>query len=584
MKMKKNTNQIWFAVCLSVAAAITEMLILIHPTKSMADSSAIAESACVQTTGGIISYNLDHHNYYGLDYSSERVASYVTENADGTFERVEYVDEDDDDDYVHIETYDNSMQLIESRKIEQPLPVFGGYFKGKNYKFLVCGQCNLKANDNREVLCVLKYDMSWNYIGQQSVKGSDTRIPFQAGSLRMTEGNGILYIHTCHQMYSYHQSNMTWACNEETLEIQYYDTGYVSHSFNQFIVADGEKIYRLDQGDAFPQRGLLLNKNDNSYVSKMKCILDISGQYGENDTGVCTGGFGKQGNWLITAGNSVNQDDNNYNPEDQRNIFVNLTQDSDELKFSDSVTFWLTKFENNANVKIGNPYLVIASDSYYVLWNETSTDQTKKFTKLVKMNTAGKITEGPYTLQVSLSDCQPIITSKNKMVWYVTNNTAPLFYILDLNQLSAYDNLEMVQKPTPSPVSTAKKIKKPSKTSVPSSTPTKLSTPYKKKVAKIKKAAIKKLTVKKNGAIRIQIKKLPEVSYYEVQYSLKKNFSKKKTQIFYGNSKILYLKKSKKYFIRVRAVKRINSHAKNTVLKGNWSKIKHIKNKETKES
>lgn len=457
-RMKKRIQ----AVILGAALAVTGIF-AISSRNSAADSSGVVRSSWAQTTGGLSSENLGKHEYN--HNWADVVRSYVTEDKDGTLERVEA-----GEDGVYVETYDASLQVTASRKIENALPLFGGYFRGENYKFLVFGQVNLSENKDVEIMRVLKYDMFWNYVGQQSVKGANTTAPFEAGSLRMAEENGILYIHTCHQMYTTsdglrHQANMTFAFDEETLEIKkqqygiaYVLTGYVSHSFNQFIVADGGKLYRLDHGDAYPRCVCLLKDDDylaGNNIASGASVLNIAGSLGQNATGVCVGGFGKQKEWLITVGNSVKQNKDNYNTDDQRNIFVTLVTDAD-LTVQDRV--WLTQYGSGDNVTVGNPYLVDATDGYYVLWEEKTKVQKKSttVTKIVKMNTAGETTEGPYTLRVRLSDCQPIITSNNRMVWYVTNKTEPLFYSLDLKQLSVYDNVEMGSEAMVDPTASVK--------------------------------------------------------------------------------------------------------------------------------
>lgn len=99
------------------------------------------------------------------------------------------------------------------------LPLFGGYFSGSQYNFLMFGRENPEESDDVEVLRVVRYDKNWNYVSACPVSGVNILIPFEAGSLRMAERNGIFYIHTCHQMYKSsdgynHQANMTFAINQ----------------------------------------------------------------------------------------------------------------------------------------------------------------------------------------------------------------------------------------------------------------------------------------------------------------------------------------------------------------------------------
>ena len=46
------------------------------------------------------------------------------------------------------------------------------------------------------------------------------------------------------------------------------DYGYVGHSFNQYIQSDGEYIYRLDHGDAYPRK-MVLTKTKIEEIEKV---------------------------------------------------------------------------------------------------------------------------------------------------------------------------------------------------------------------------------------------------------------------------------------------------------------------------
>ena len=109
---------------------------------------------------------------------------------------------------------------------------------------------------------MVKYSKDWQRLGQASLYGANTTVPFDAGSLRMDEYGGYLYIRTCHEMYTNsdglnHQANLTMAVRQSDMSVtdSYYevmntDYGYVSHSFNQFILVDEQgRIVTLDHGD-----------------------------------------------------------------------------------------------------------------------------------------------------------------------------------------------------------------------------------------------------------------------------------------------------------------------------------------------
>lgn len=71
---------------------------------------------------------------------------------------------------------------------------------------------------------MVKYDKNWKRLGAASLKGANTVIPFDAGSLRCDEYGGYLYIRTCHEMYTSddglnHQANMTLAVRQSDMTI-----------------------------------------------------------------------------------------------------------------------------------------------------------------------------------------------------------------------------------------------------------------------------------------------------------------------------------------------------------------------------
>lgn len=124
--------------------------------------------------------------------------AYVTPLKNGNYERLEYQNKK-----IIREVYDYSFKLLSKSTIPFELSIWGGYFSGQKYNFLLFGQKNPKENDKQEVYRIVKYDKNWKRLGACSVRGANTYIPFDAGGADMTETNGKLYIHTCHEMYRY---------------------------------------------------------------------------------------------------------------------------------------------------------------------------------------------------------------------------------------------------------------------------------------------------------------------------------------------------------------------------------------------
>lgn len=80
----------------------------------------------------------------------------------------------------------------------------------------------------------------------------------------------------------------------------------------------------------------------------------------------------------------------------------------------------------------------------------------------------------------------------------------------------------------------------------------------------------------KSFAIRIQKQPVANVTGYQVQYSLYKNFKSAKTKTFYGTyKKVTNLKKKKYYYVRIRTYKKVGTGR----LYSSWSSAKKIKTK-----
>ena len=52
-------------------------------------------------------------------------------------------------DTINVDTYDSeSYELKDSKKINMELPLFGGFYCGEKYNFIVFGQNNTSENNN----------------------------------------------------------------------------------------------------------------------------------------------------------------------------------------------------------------------------------------------------------------------------------------------------------------------------------------------------------------------------------------------------------------------------------------------------
>lgn len=413
-----------------------------YTVKVTADSSvkSPAENSVSMKGQPVSNSSANNYSTYG-----KVVNSYLIQNSDGTISRVEY-----NGSSVIVETYlSDGRTLKNSKKLSAELELFGGFYSGTDYNYLVFGQSNELESDSREVLRIVKYSKNWSRISSASVKGINTYIPFDAGSLRMTETDGKLYIYTCHEMYAgqdgyHHQANMTFVINEEDLTVlqSYYDVmniaqaGYVSHSFNQFIQTDGTYIYRVDHGDANP-RAISITKCDvNGQITDVSYTLPVSlsNVTGYNATGASIGGFELSSNECLITGNAVDYAKSNVEYSEKRNVFVSIT--SKDLKKNNVV--WLTKYTNSSDVTVYTPQLVkLDRDQFMVMWEEYNESTNRLFTKIVTIDSNGNLTSNIIKSEMRLSDCKPVLCKDGLIRWYAGSDSAPVMYAVHPFHLEA---------------------------------------------------------------------------------------------------------------------------------------------------
>lgn len=368
-KMKKILSRI--AMVLSVVTVIVSSSVV------MADAEIVTSSDFVST-----SYSHDYSRWASV------IRSYLVDCDDGRLMRV-YLGSKG----YYVEYYDSNFNLLESKTIDKELSLLGGFYAGKDAYYIVSGQNNPDELADVECFRITKYDKNWNRITSAGLYDCNTYVPFDAGSLRMTEASGYLFIRTSHTMYKsdngyHHQANVTIQLDESTMKITDSFTnvgnssyGYVSHSFNQFIKTDGNHIVAVDHGDAYP-RSLALIKYKTDFTSGQFCsnigywwdsnkhavvnnscdvtdLLTISGQIGDNTTNATIGGFEISDTSYIVAASSINQE----KQEGLKNIYILTESKEDGTVKSNQITDISGKY--NAT----SPYLVkINNNKFMVMW------------------------------------------------------------------------------------------------------------------------------------------------------------------------------------------------------------------------
>ena len=377
--------------------------------------------------------------------------SYLVQNSDGTLTRLENTSSG-----IVVENYSaDGKKLISRRTISKELNLFGGFYSGKDYNYLVFGQNNTSESDSKEVVRVVKYTKGWSKVNSCSISGVNTTKPFSAGSLRMEEAGGKLYVYACHEMYAdsdgiNHQANMLFTIDESSMSLtdSMYDVsnltdGYVSHSFNQFIKADesGKYIYRVDHSESsnYTMNGSYLSVNGIT-LTKYKAdgkstAVNVSipvkfDMNKSNYTGASIGGFELgSGNCLIAYAKDVSSSCKT------RNVYISVT---DEL-FNGTQNIALTNYGTSSKVTCRTPQLIKINDNLFlVMWEEYNSSTGKTVTKTMTVDSNGKTVTKAISHSFGLSDCQPVVCSDGMVKWYVTNNSAPTLYKLSPFALDDY--------------------------------------------------------------------------------------------------------------------------------------------------
>lgn len=416
---KKVAYSFLLAVCLAGSVASTSV-------------AATKKYVTVKLADGKKSKNISTSYFTGREGWIKESNLFV--NGKG-FDRVESIGS-----YVYVDQYSSSYKLKKEIKIKNELPIFGGAFCGSKYIFLVFGQSNSAESTSQEVIRVVKYDKNWQKLGVASIKGANTTIPFKAGSLDMTEAQGKLFIHTCHQMFKSsdglnHQANCAFTVNISDMSVvdsqyivSYEKTGYVSHSFSQKIATDGTYIYRADLGDAYPRSVTLNRVNVNGKLATPDYMLKfntIAGTIGNNTTGYSVDDIVLGSNNVLVLG--IGAKSNKYS-----NVYLQVAAKDGSSK----KTVWLTNTKNGT--KYSYPKIVKLSKNSFLVMYEKYTKKDGVYTSsgatMLKVDETGKKTGSTYKTFLHLDSCDPIYNN-GKVVWYCKNGSKPMFVEINPSSL-----------------------------------------------------------------------------------------------------------------------------------------------------
>lgn len=414
---------------LTALACALALCLTLSPAVSAAEAPAVSKNISKQ------------------DYSTTAspVTSYLYANSAGGVTRVEYISGK-----IVVEDYDSSFHLTSSRSIPMELSKWGGFFAGKDYNFFIFGQNNPQESDSVEVVRIVKYTKSWHRLGSVSVYGANTKEPFHSGAIfgsgpvRCAESGDFLYIRTSHLMYKSndgknHQASMMFQIDEKTMTVKdsltgIGGTGYVSHSFNQFILVDQEQnLVTADHGDGYPRAIELMRyegkAGSDGFISDTESIIqEFPGNIGYNYTGAALGGLAETSSGYVTA---YNYDGIGGSNTFERHAYIGYTS-------KNGLASTTRKISTELGASTPRVYPTSLNGGY-IAWNQydqTASNYMSNTLYYISYSADGSVGELKKTAAM-LSDCQPVLF-EGKLVWYAGMDAKPDFYTLDASGVTKH--------------------------------------------------------------------------------------------------------------------------------------------------
>ncbi len=316
-------------------------------------------------------------------------------------------------DYVYIQRYNANLKLIKTIKIKKKYPKLGDVIcdKSGNY-YIAWGKDDVEGKGNVVTFAISKYNYKGKHIKTATLKsydGYDGKWIFEAGNCAMSIQGNHLVCSYAKEMYNGHQKNETFAVNIKNMKRIDGYSYWVSHSFNQRVIAlkDGGVLFG-DHGDAY-DRGFILNYNNvkeqkyNSYVPFHFWGLDTDDMFHVNKTYAQLGNIGEVDTGYVLVGTSAksmtsaaqNQKQQLMiqiiNTETGKSVLKGSTRTGTCMgaKYTDTGIKWLTNYKDGSYATNSN-MIVIDKNRILVMW-EKHKDYEYKDSYYMILSSTGKI-------------------------------------------------------------------------------------------------------------------------------------------------------------------------------------------------
>lgn len=332
-------------------------------------------------------------------------------------------------DKIYVVNYDDNWNVTDNKEIDFELPIFGAFYYGSEYNYVVCGQ-QAGTETTQEAYRIIKYDKDFNRLDALSINNttSYTAIPFLAGDISVAEcGNGLA-VYTARLRYDGHQSNILFRINTTGMwlmnssQMESYPDVHVSHSMRNIVKYDNGNPILAAMGDAYP-RSVCVQDTRGTKVT----VLNISGKIGDNKTNTDLSGFEVTDKGYILVGAQKRNGCNN--------VFVSFV-DKNLYRYNKKVT-WLTDYTSDCEGVCNTKVTKIADGKYAVMWNNFSYGGSVKY--VIVDENGNVISDLKSVSGIKLTQCEPLLDNGQlKWISYI-DGKAELYMLSDFSCGGSYE-------------------------------------------------------------------------------------------------------------------------------------------------
>ena len=376
-----------------------------------------------------------------------------------------------DSNTVKIYEFGNGMVNTKTITLTKTFPDFGAFAKDSagNYYMFTGKPIREGAGEHEDLyknvqnMAITKYDANGTLIKETKLNGNiedgapdsfrGVKRPFEAGNCKMEINNGIAYVYFARLMYKSpdnlnHQASYGIAYDTTTLEkisgeknpSGYLGAPYSSHSFDEFILKDGNDFITVDAGDAYP-RAFMISRVSPSASTKSIEMFNFK-EYVWNNNIIFSqlGGVVKTNSGYMVLGTYEKNTSTASEHNDSRNIVLQTVGNA-LTETSRGQVKWLTNYTNKTEQNATNPKIVtIGTNEHCVLWEESKATASNGSyyvtTYMATINDNGDFIKQPTQIKgfrLNRNDTLRYNSVTNKVYWATNINDQLILNELDFS-------------------------------------------------------------------------------------------------------------------------------------------------------